>query len=74
MPSYAEVQVANFGPTRAEILSLTSYSDEEKAQRNHMSFAEANLLQAEAGGESDTEMDEARGWRVTANFFALRQD
>ena len=65
LPSFYEIIKEDFGPMRYELFSLSSYTDEEKMQANAMSFAEASLLQTQAGGEIyyELEWDETQGWR-----------
>ena len=65
LPSFYEIIKEDFGPMRYELFSLSSYTDEEKMQANAMSFAEASLLQTQAGGKIYLELegDETKGWR-----------
>ena len=65
LPSFNEVLKDDFGPMRYELFSLSSFSDEEKKVANCMSFAEASMLQTQAGGKIyyELENDETKGWR-----------
>ena len=65
LPSFPEVLKGDFGPMRYELYSLSSFSDEEKKVANCMSFAEASMLQTQAGGKIyyELENDETKGWR-----------
>ena len=60
-----------FGPMRAEILSLTNYSENERKQAQKMSLSEANRLTHISGGEVDLADHESKGWRQTPSLFAL---